>query len=228
MTDAQGATKRRRRRPPPVDAEKSAKESDAKPPAKPKKAKGADKPKSADVPIFDTAKHQNTEGFGKVPDLQRGFQTVTNDLFESGYDVVKEWGAIRKALIIKDALTPERLKRAANEAEDVANRAHQLYIIAKVEVAAYMRETEAIHGAIRESAIQTLEAQKANKTRTKQITDADVVSEAARLHPDEWSDICTRRDRASAMLRHLENLKDLARSRCYTISNMSMPGNRGV
>jgi len=182
---------------------------------------------TGDTPtLFKTAKHQ--AGFPKAANLQRGFQTIVTDLFDSGYDVKKEWDDVRAGLEITDALTPERLKRAANGQEKIADRAHQLYIVAKVEVLAYIRETEATFGAIRTSATQLLEVEKVNKTRTKQITDADVKAEAARSYPDDWRDICERREKAEAMLKHIENLAALARSRCYTVSNMSSPGYRGI
>jgi hypothetical protein len=194
-----------------------------KAPAKEEESSAAEAP----PPIFATSSDQVMQIHGiKMPDMQHGFQTVVQDLFESGFDVAAEYAEIKEALVIKDALTPDRLRRAANAQEDIANRAHQLYIIAKVEVQAYMRETEGIYGAIREAAIMELEKAKANKERTKQITDADAKSEAARLYPDEWADICTRRDRAEAMLKQLENLAQLARSRCYTVSNMAHPGAR--
>lgn len=191
------------------------------------KEESSSETEAAPPPIFATSSDQVMQIQGiKMPDMQHGFQTVVQDLFESGFDVAAEYAEIKEALVIKDALTPDRLRRAANAQEDIANRAHQLYIIAKVEVQAYMRETEGIYGAIREAAIMELEKAKANKERTKQITDADAKSEAARLYPDEWADICTRRDRAEAMLKQLENLAQLARSRCYTVSNMAHPGAR--
>lgn len=232
MTTSETPLRRRRKAPPRVEEGSADAQAiiDADTPAPTTKGKkrpppAEEKPAEGPPPIFAPAPHQG--GFPAVPDLQRGFQTIVKDLFESGYDVVKEWEAIRGSLKITDALTPERLRRAANEQEDIADRAHQLFIVGKVEVQAYMRETEATYGAIREAAVQSLEQQKATKVRTKQITDADAKAEAARLYPDEWSDICTRRDRAEAMLKHLENLAQLARSRCYTISNMASPGFKG-
>lgn len=227
MTKAEeGAPRRRRRRTaaaPPGDEHADAIAGAATPPApktKPKAAaKGSDK-------IFETAAHQGA--FPKPPDMQRGFQTIVKDIFAEGYDVVAEWQAIRAEMVITDALSPDRLRRAANTQEDVSIRAHRLYLVAKVEVSAYMRDTESIFGSIRESAIQELEKQKANKTRTKQITDADAKTEAARLYPDEWADICTRRERAEAMLAQLLRLSEAAKSRCYTVSNMMSPGGRGV
>ncbi len=177
--------------------------------------------------IFTTPKHQQS-AFPKAPDMQRGFQTIVKDLFAEGYDVIEEWKEVREAMVINDALTPDRLKRAANEQEEISIRAHRLYLVCKVEVSAYMRETEATFGAIRQAAIEGLEKQKATGSRTKQITDKDAVSEAARLYPDEWSDICTRREHAEAMLAQLLRISEAAKSRCYTVSNMMSPGARGV
>lgn len=176
--------------------------------------------------IFDKPAHQ--VGFPKAPDMRRGFQVVVNDLFAEGYDVMAEWQEIRESLVIRDPLSPDRLKRDANQREDLADRAYRLYVVAKVEVGAYMRETEATYGAIRDAAIQSLERQKARKERTKQITDGDAAAEAARLYPEQWRSINERRDRAEAMLKQLRNLSDLARSRCYTVSNMMAAHNRGV
>lgn len=212
MTETEGnpAPRRRRRRAPP-----SGEADDTK----------VTKPESPQE-LFPTAPHQAT--FPKAPDMQRGFQTIVKDIFADGYDVIEEWKEIRQAMIINDALSPERLKRAANEQEEISIRAHRLYIVAKVEVSTYMRETEATFGAIRQSAIDHLESHKANGSRTKQITDKDAVSEAARMHPDEWAAICTRRERAEAMLSQLLRISEAAKSRCYTVSNMMAPGARGV
>ncbi len=184
------------------------------------------KPVGAPGDIFSTAKHQR--GFPKPPDMQRGFQTIVQDIFADGYNVGQEWKDIRKAMIVSDSLAPERLRRAANEGEDISIRAHRLYVVAKVEVQAYMRETESIYGAIRESAVQSLEKQKVAKTRTKQITDPDVKAEAARLHPDEWGEICTRRDWAEGMLSQLLRLSEAAKSRCHTLSSMTNSSTRSV
>jgi len=219
MTDKnEGAPRNRRRRTKP--------KADGSTPAEVPKTSKKDSPPVAANDLFQTASHQAR--FPKVPDLQRGFQIIVTDLFESGYDVVQEWQDIREGLVIEDALTPVRLKTAANKQEELADRAHQLYIVGKVEVSAYMRETEVTYGAIRNAASEKMEAEKANKTRTKMITDADVKSECARMYPDEWADICTRRERAEAMLAQLLNLAALAKSRCYTVSNMMAPGNRSV
>lgn len=238
MTDQQAPSRRRRRAPEDVPAQ----EPEAAP-AAPQSAATGTRPRRprqsptapvtpaatspADGELFQSAPDQRTD-ISKLPrpDMQHGFQVIVDDLFASGFNVAQEWASVREGLEIKDALTPQRLRRAANEQEATADRAHQLYIIAKVEVQAYLRETEPTHGAIREAAVQSLEQQKASGARTKQITDADALAEAARLFPDEWMDICQKRERAAAMLKHLENLAALARSRCYTVSSMANPSSR--
>lgn len=233
MSDDQPAPRRRRRKrgTPATEAAHDAAaiaSSDTMPGATDPAPEPASAPPVDDTPpLFAGAPHQ--AGFPAAPNLQRGFQTIVQDLYESeGYDPKTEWAEIRAGLEIKDALTPDRLKRAANGQEKLADRAHQLYIVTLVEVRAYMRETEATYGAIRTAATQALEVEKANKTRTKQITDADVKAEAARMYPTEWHDINDRREKAEGMLKHIENLAQLARSRCYTVSNMASPGNRSV
>lgn len=162
-----------------------------------------------------------------MPDMQHGFQTIVRSLFEQdGYDVTKEWNEVRAGLEITEGLTPDILRRAANKQERLAERAHQLYIVAKIEVAAYLRETEPTYGAMRAAASTALEVVKAGGMRTKQITDADVLGEAARQFPDQWVEINTRREKAEGMLQQLKNLAELARARCYTVSNLASPSAR--
>lgn len=178
--------------------------------------------------LFETAPDQRMDPKKLVmPDMQHGFQTIVNDLFNTeGYDVAKEWEAVRAGLEFTDALTPEKLRRVAAGQEALADRAHRLYIVARVECNSYIRETEPIYGAMREQARESLEKAKAIGARTKQITDADVLGECARLFQDEWLEICGRREKAESMLKQLDNLAQLARARCYTVSNLASPGAR--
>ena len=186
--------------------------------------KAAPADKEAAKQLFSTAKHQAS--FPKARDMRHGFQTIVNDLFADGYDPAAEFKAVMASLQVKVALTPGALKEAANGTEALAERAFRLYIVAKVETEAYIRDTESSYGAIRTAATTHLEDMKAAGVRTKQITDADVKATAAEKYPDEWADICTRRDKAQGMLEHVNNLAGLAKSRCYTVSNMQGPGGR--
>lgn len=123
--------------------------------------------------------------------------------------------------MIDNALTPHALQVSANRAEEMARRAFRLYVVAKHEYDSYIRQTDAIVGAIRDAATTHLERQKAAGVRTKQVTDGDVVAACAQLYSDAWSDVNDRRDKAKGMLSYLENLSQLARGRCYTVSNMN-------
>lgn len=176
---------------------------------------------ATDDDMFETAPDQAFDAKRlRMPDLQRGFQTVVRDLYADGYNVEAEWKKISQGLELKDPLSPAAILRDANSREALALAAGKLYVVAKVEVNAYLRETEATVGALREQATASLEKLKATGVRTKQITEADVKAEAARLYPDEWEEINRRREQAEGMLTQLGLLSALAQSRCRTITNM--------
>jgi hypothetical protein len=170
--------------------------------------------------LFGAAEGGGRPKFPPVPELQRGFQEIVRDLFDEGLDVVAEYKMIRDALTIKDSLTPGNVQAAANRAEEMADRAYRLYLVALNEHAAYLREIAVIEAALRDSATAQLELEKAQKTRTKQITESDVDAMIAQLHPDEWSEVQSRKGHAKAMLNYLENLSDLSKRRCFTVSKM--------
>jgi len=170
--------------------------------------------------IFETASGDGRPQFPKLPDLKRGFQEIVSDLFAEGYDVVDEYKTIRDSLSIKGALTPRAIQTASNKAEEMADRAYRLYCVALNEYKAYVREIEALEAIMRDGATTSLEEQKTNKTRTKQITEADILAETYQLYPDTWRDVQARRDNAQAMLDYLGNLSALAKSHCFTISKM--------
>lgn len=174
--------------------------------------------------IFDSANKRSSKH--PIPDIKRGFKEVVKDIFETGYNVELEFKAIEQSLSIKKSLTPGVIQAAANSAEEMARRAFKLYVIAKTEYEAYVRETDAIIGALRDGATAKLEKEKAAKIRTKQITESDVREYAAQMYPDEWQAINNRRDRAKGMLAYIENLAALAKSRCYTVSNMLNPSGK--
>jgi hypothetical protein len=179
---------------------------------------------NSDIGIFDSA--NKGRPVPKLPNMKKGFHEVVQNIFDSGYNVEKEFREIEESLSIKNALTPGVIQSSANNVEEMARRAFRLYVIAKSEYEAYIRETDAIVGGMREGATAILEKEKVNKIRTKQITEADVKEYAAQNYPDEWEDINNRRDRSKGMLAYIENLSSLAKSRCYTVSNMLNPGSK--
>lgn len=178
------------------------------------------KPKLPPIPDspFDTAPRQKS--FAKPPEMGRGFHTVVRDIYAEGFDVAAEYKAIQTAFELHDALTAEALMKAANQVENVARRAHRLYILAKAEYERYVRMTDANVAAIRDAASDHLEDQKRKGIRTKQITDADLAATSAQRYPDEWEDVNTKRDRAKGMVAHIEKLAELATIRCRTVGSM--------
>ena len=167
--------------------------------------------------IFETA---NNEEFPKLPDMKKGFREIVRHVFENLSDVYTEYEAIRDSLVVNGALTPDAVNQAANQAESIADRAYKLYCVAQVEYEAYGREIEIVEAALRDGAVSILEKQKAEKTRTKQITDADVRAEISQRYPDEWNDIQTRKAKAELMSKYLSNLSTLATKRCFSLSKM--------
>lgn len=157
------------------------------------------------------------------PDLKRGFQEIASRVFDTEADLIKEFDIIEGSLSITGSLTPGVISRAANQSEDMARRAYKLYIVGKVEYEAYMRKTEGLVAVLRDGAMVDLEKEKARGIRTKQITDADVISKIAAKYDDEWEDIQVRRGRAKGMLGYLEVLSDLSKKRCFTVARMLSP-----
>lgn len=189
-------------------------------------------------PFSVTKPDQGRGKFPRPPALKHGFDVITRRLFDDGYDPVKEWEEISAALEIHGALTPATLQKAANSMEVIADRAFRLAIVAKRELAAYMRETDPIVGAIREAATAILETEKRTLVeggngkkvplRTKQITDADVTGACAQHYGDEWAVVMGNREKMELATKQIENLADLAKSRAATARAMLQPGRRNV
>jgi hypothetical protein len=170
--------------------------------------------------IFETAKGDGRPEFPPLPELKRGFQEIVRDLFADGLNVRAEYAEIKDSLTIRGALTPVAIQAAANRVEMMADKAFRLYCVALNEYEAYIREISVIEAALRDAATAELERQKANKSRTKQITEADVLATISQSYPDEWDDLQQRRGCAKGMLDYLNNLSGLAKSRCFSVSKM--------
>lgn len=172
--------------------------------------------------------------FAQPPNLKRGFEVIIAKLFDEGFDVLKEYQLIEDSLRIKGALTPGAVAAATNNAEDMARRAYRLYIVAVAEHESFVRETDSIVGAMRDGATAELEVEKRTMVkdssgkekplRSKLITDADVVAKASQLYPDEWLEVASRRTRAEGMKKMIENLAELAKSRCFTVRRLGPNG----
>lgn len=131
------------------------------------------------------------------------------------------------ALRLTEALTPGNLQAALNDAEDNARRAHQLYIVARVDFERFELEMAPVVDAMREAANQDLQKEKDQKQRSKAITDADIKGRASIMFPDEWALVQRRRAEAEGLMDTLKHFADLWKQRCYSLSTMLNTGKRG-
>jgi len=143
-------------------------------------------------------------------------------------DPAAEFAAIVSALRIEDALTPGRLQEALNDAEDVARRAHRLYVCAKADFDSWELEHEQLLGRMRDGATTELQVEKEQGRRNKAITDADVRARAAQMYPEDWAAANERRGRADGMLDHIKRVASLWEARCYSIAAMLQAGRRKI
>lgn len=170
--------------------------------------------------LFQPVEDQRGDPSAGPPTMGKGFSHILETIFSEDVDVESEYAAIEDSLSIKESLTPGVLKEATNRAEEMARRAFRLYVLAKIEHDAYVRESDAMLADLRKVAVAALERDRVNKVRTKNITDVDVLSTIAELYPEQWKDLSDRRSKADGMLAYLSNLASLSKSRCFSVSKM--------
>jgi hypothetical protein len=159
-----------------------------------------------------------------MPAIKHGFGEVIEIVFKLD-DPAGELEMLIDKLSLTEQLEQGVLEQALNEAQDYARRAHRLFVLAKVENAAFGIECAEVDAAIRDAAKAALEQEKKDGKRTKQITDAEIVAEMAQRFPDAWATIQSRRERAKRMVDHLQRLADLWQQRCHDVR--ALLGKRG-
>lgn len=149
------------------------------------------------------------------PDMTKIVETVfVVDLHET-------WTRLRKALVIGEKRSDHgTLMLALDQAERNAHDAHRVYITSKIERERWERENDVILGSMWSEATRSLQKEKNDGLRAKQITDADIKARAATLHPDEYQAQEVRRASIKATVDSLENLSEQWSSRCRTLQTM--------
>lgn len=112
------------------------------------------------------------------------------------------------------------LLRALDNAETNARDAHRLWVTAKLEQQRYEITNKIVFAAIREEANRTLQREKDQKLRSKQITEEDIDTMAAQLFPDEYEEQKISRHKAELMVKSMENLSELWLKRCSALEIM--------
>ena len=148
-----------------------------------------------------------------------------------------EFGAIIERLVVEHPLAEyERLEKALrvgegraehgtvakhlDDAEHNARRAHRLWQAAILERRRWEMDNDVVFSAMRSEATRSLQHEKEQGTRTKQITDADVEARIASLFPDEWRKQEVQRARVKSMVDSMQNLTELWASRCRSLQTI--------
>jgi hypothetical protein len=169
-----------------------------------------------------------------VPEMPFDFQTananrktkVRSDLekiVESTFvnDLHSSWEKLRLALKLGEKRSDHSaLHKALDEAEENAHLAHRVFVTAKLERERWERENDVVWGAMWSEATKSLQKEKEEGLRAKQVTDADIKARVATLYPDEYVEIEVRRAKIKATVDTLENLSDAWGSRCRSLGIM--------
>ena len=186
------------------------------------------KAEQATTRLFETAPAQQAAAERQrkeLPELSLTFTKIRESVFTLP-DPDGLYKKLEERLSLREALTPNALLGALNEAEDMARLAHKLYVVANADYERFERECEPVNESMRDAANRELQHEKDQKQRSKTITDADVRGRASVMFPDEWSAIDSRRIKASGMLNHLKALAELWKTRCYSLNGMLNAGKR--
>lgn len=103
-------------------------------------------------------------------------------------DMAASWKSIKAALQPIGVRRSEHgiLAKKLDEARALSYEAHRLYVTAQREYDRWELENEVVNSAMWNEATAALEQERADKARSKPITDTDVRSKIMTLHPDEY------------------------------------------
>jgi hypothetical protein len=148
--------------------------------------------------------------------MQRIVETIT---LEEEIDVV--WKRLEQSLQIGERRSESGvLLEALDEAETNARVAHRLYITAQILFDEWELENGPIFGKMRDDATRSLQREKDEGTRSKQITDADIEARCAYLFEDEWRTQQMRRKKSKYTVDSLKDLVEKWSSRCKSLQTL--------
>ncbi len=131
------------------------------------------------------------------------------------------WTKLKEQLTVGEKRSEHgTLNKALDGAEENSHLAHRVYITAKIERERWERENDVTWGAMWSEATKSLQKEKEEGTRAKQVTDADIKARVATLYPDEYVEIEVRRAKIKATVDSLEDLADTWKSRCRSLGVM--------
>lgn len=148
--------------------------------------------------------------------IQKGFEKILETLF-----IEDPWATfqdLEQKLALFDRRTdPGSTLEALDLAETNARSAHRLFCTAKVAHREWELENALVFSAMYAEATASLQQEKDSKARNKAITDADVTHRAVVLFPDEYKAQEVRKTKVEMMVKSMENLADMWKSRVFTL-----------
>lgn len=114
---------------------------------------------------------------------------------------------------------PELVK-ALDEASSIADDASLLAVNGRLVLRQYEADLEALQADMRAQATAKLQSEKESGSRSKAITDADVVGKMAAMFPDEYRRQTAALEKAKGTVKHLDQLQERAVERVRALDGM--------
>jgi hypothetical protein len=151
--------------------------------------------------------------------MRDDFSKITETVFVT--DLHETWKKLREALTVGEKRSDHgTLQTALDRAERNAHDAHRLYVTAKIAFDEWDAENASVVGAMWSEATRSLQQEKDQGLRAKQITDGDIKARAATLFPDQWKSNEVSKAKYKATVDSLSNLSEQWNSRCRTLQTM--------
>ncbi len=156
---------------------------------------------------------------GDEPRLSTDFEKIVENVYE--VDAWADYERVKRHFVVGEERGDRgTLQAHLDRAEDNARIAHRLFLSAKLERQRFEIEYATIRSPMWTAATRELQREKEQGLRSKQITDADVSHQVAAQFPDEWKSGETRMAKVKGTEAHLEEMADLAKSRCRSLQTM--------
>ena len=151
--------------------------------------------------------------------LDPGFERIVESIFiEKPFETYQKLEAALK--IGDDRGEHSALNRSLDNAETNARLAHRLWMTAKVERERWEIENGIIFGGMKHEAMKTLQHEKDQGLRSKQITDSDMETMCMVLFPDQYKKQEIMRKKVKATEESMSNLTEMWISRCRSLQAM--------
>jgi hypothetical protein len=112
------------------------------------------------------------------------------------------------------------LNTALDLAEPNARLAHNLWVTVAIDRKRFNLDQDILVAAMRNEATTALQEEKAQGTRTKQITEADIAAQMQAMYPDAYREAEMKRFEFEMIERSMLNRVEVAMSKCRSVQTM--------